>query len=79
MDILKGVSYTAAIDMWSLGCILSELHTGCPIFPGENEVEQLACIMEVSYKEPLTAISEYLLLGQQFPFEIICSVSLVTI
>ena len=43
-----GVSYTSAIDMWSLGCIISELHTGYPIFPGENEVEQLACIMEVS-------------------------------
>ena len=37
-----------AIDMWSLGCILAELYTGYPLFPGENEVEQLACIMEVS-------------------------------
>lgn len=36
-----------AIDMWSLGCILAELYTGYPIFPGENEHEQLACIMEV--------------------------------
>lgn len=36
-----------AIDMWSLGCILAELYTGVPIFPGENEHEQLACIMEV--------------------------------
>lgn len=36
-----------AIDMWSLGCILAELYTGFPIFPGENEQEQLACIMEV--------------------------------
>lgn len=33
--------------MWSLGCILAELYTGFPIFPGENENEQLACIMEV--------------------------------
>jgi len=32
--------------MWSLGCILAELFTGYPIFPGENEVEQLACHME---------------------------------
>lgn len=33
--------------MWSLGCIIAELYTGIPIFPGENEQEQLACIMEV--------------------------------
>ena len=33
--------------MWSLGCILAELHTGYPIFPGENEQDQLACMMEV--------------------------------
>ena len=36
-----------AIDMWSIGCILAELYTGYPLFPGENEQEQLACIMEV--------------------------------
>jgi serine/threonine protein kinase len=24
--------------MWSFGCILAELFTGYPIFPGENEV-----------------------------------------
>ncbi|KAF9357429.1 hypothetical protein BGX34_009372 [Mortierella sp. NVP85] len=33
--------------MWSLGCILAELYTGYPLFPGENEQEQLACIMEI--------------------------------
>ncbi len=36
-----------AIDVWSLGCIIAELYTGYPIFPGENEQEQLACIMEI--------------------------------
>lgn len=33
--------------MWSFGCILTELFTGYPLFPGENENEQLACIMEI--------------------------------
>jgi dual specificity tyrosine-phosphorylation-regulated kinase 2/3/4 len=41
------MSYHMAIDMGSLGCILAELYTGFPIFPGENEHEQLACIMEI--------------------------------
>lgn len=46
-EVILGMSYSMAIDMWSLGCILAELYTGFPIFPGENEQEQLACIMEV--------------------------------
>ena len=46
-EVILGMTYGLPIDMWSLGCILAELLTGCPIFPGENEQEQLACIMEV--------------------------------
>ncbi|KAI9208582.1 kinase-like domain-containing protein, partial [Polychytrium aggregatum] len=46
-EVILGISYSTAIDMWSLGCILAELYTGYPLFPGENEEEQLACIMEV--------------------------------
>lgn len=33
--------------MWSFGCILTELCTGIPIFPGESEHEQLSLIMQV--------------------------------
>ncbi|KAF2816836.1 kinase-like protein [Mytilinidion resinicola] len=46
-EVILGMSYGMPIDMWSLGCILAELLTGYPIFPGENEQEQLACIMEI--------------------------------
>jgi dual specificity tyrosine-phosphorylation-regulated kinase 2/3/4 len=46
-EVILGMSYGIPIDMWSLGCILAELYTGYPIFPGENEQEQLACIMEI--------------------------------
>ena len=33
--------------MWSLACVLAELYIGRPLFQGETEAEQLACIMEV--------------------------------
>lgn len=46
-EVILGMTYGMPIDMWSLGCILAELLTGYPIFPGENEQEQLACIMEI--------------------------------
>ncbi|KAL9114400.1 MAG: hypothetical protein Q9227_001481 [Pyrenula ochraceoflavens] len=46
-EVILGMAYGMPIDMWSVGCILAELFTGYPIFPGENEQEQLACIMEV--------------------------------
>lgn len=46
-EVILGHPYSMAVDMWSLGCILAELYTGYPLFPGESEVEQIACIMEV--------------------------------
>ena len=42
-----GIPYTASIDMWSFGCIMAELYTGFPLFPGESEAEQLAFTMAV--------------------------------
>lgn len=46
-EVILGISYGPPIDMWSFGCILAELYTGYPLFPGENEVHQLACIQEL--------------------------------
>lgn len=46
-EVILGLQYNMSIDMWSLGCILCELYTGYPIFPGENEHEQLVCMMEI--------------------------------
>lgn len=36
-----------AIDIWSLGCILAELYTGFALLPGEDEADQLACMIEL--------------------------------
>ncbi|OMJ91102.1 hypothetical protein SteCoe_6467 [Stentor coeruleus] len=46
-EIILGIPYTTAIDMWSFACIVIELITGNPLFPGESEAEQLHLIMEV--------------------------------
>lgn len=46
-EIILGIPYTASIDTWSFGCILAELYSGYPIFPGENENDQLGLIMEI--------------------------------
>jgi dual specificity tyrosine-phosphorylation-regulated kinase 2/3/4 len=46
-EVMLGIPYSQAIDMWSFGCILAELYMGYPIFPGENESEQFLRIAEV--------------------------------
>ncbi|XP_013106958.2 putative dual specificity tyrosine-phosphorylation-regulated kinase 3 homolog [Stomoxys calcitrans] len=46
-EVILGSKYGRPIDMWSLGCILAELLSGRALFPGENEADQLACILEV--------------------------------
>ncbi|XP_076041393.1 dual specificity tyrosine-phosphorylation-regulated kinase 1A-like isoform X2 [Oratosquilla oratoria] len=46
-EVLLGIPYNMAIDMWSLGCILVEMHTGEPLFSGGNEVDQMNKIVEV--------------------------------
>lgn len=51
-EIMLGIPYTTAIDMWSFGCILSELFTGSPLFPGNSEPEQMAMILEIADLPP---------------------------
>ncbi|XP_071030997.1 dual specificity tyrosine-phosphorylation-regulated kinase 1A-like isoform X1 [Oncorhynchus clarkii lewisi] len=46
-EVLLGMPYDLAIDMWSLGCILVEMHTGEPLFSGANEIDQMNKIVEV--------------------------------
>ena len=46
-EVLVGLPYDAAIDMWSLGCVAAELFLGLPILPGVHEHDQLGRITEM--------------------------------
>lgn len=45
-EIIMDSGYGVEIDMWSFGCIIAELYTGSPIFPGEDERDQLLYIID---------------------------------
>lgn len=40
-EVILGQPYSVEIDMWSLGCILVEVHTGEPLFSGSDEHDQI--------------------------------------
>ncbi|KAG7738947.1 hypothetical protein KL923_002747 [Ogataea haglerorum] len=47
-DVLLGSrSYSTSIDMWSAGCIMAEMFTGKPLFPGSSNEDQLLKIFRV--------------------------------
>lgn len=56
-EIVLGIPYNAAIDMWSFGCILYELSVGYPLFPGEDEKEHMALMMEVKGVPPRSVLA----------------------
>ncbi|XP_058101071.1 mitogen-activated protein kinase homolog D5 isoform X1 [Magnolia sinica] len=45
--LLNSAEYTAAIDVWSVGCIFMELMERKPLFPGKDHVHQLRLLMEL--------------------------------
>lgn len=57
-EVILGISYTTSIDMWSFGCILMELFTGFPLFPGENESQQLLYIVELLGHPPIEVLAK---------------------
>jgi len=46
--LLGSTDYTKGVDIWSVGCILGELLSGKPLFPGTSTMNQLDRIIEVT-------------------------------
>uniref|UniRef100_A0A5S6QLU7 Mitogen-activated protein kinase n=1 Tax=Trichuris muris TaxID=70415 RepID=A0A5S6QLU7_TRIMR len=44
--LLAAKHYTKGVDMWSLGCIIGEMLSGKPLFPGTSTINQIERIVE---------------------------------
>ncbi|XP_045564027.1 homeodomain-interacting protein kinase 3 isoform X5 [Salmo salar] len=45
-EIILGLPFCEAIDMWSLGCVIAELFLGWPLYPGAQEYDQIRYISQ---------------------------------
>ncbi|KAG9347832.1 hypothetical protein JZ751_003848 [Albula glossodonta] len=45
--LLRSSSYSSPIDIWAVGCIMAELYTLRPLFPGNSEVDEIFKICQV--------------------------------
>lgn len=64
------LQYTPAIDIWSIGCIFSELLTGKPLFPGKNVVHQLDLMTDLLGTPSAEAIARVHFKSQNFFLDI---------
>ena len=44
---LKSINYDEKIDVWAIGCIMAELYTLKPLFPGMDELDQFNKIVKI--------------------------------
>ena len=45
--LIDNGKYGPEIDYWAIGCLMGELIDGNPLFPGENELDQIHCIQKI--------------------------------
>ncbi|KAI8058086.1 kinase-like domain-containing protein [Syncephalis plumigaleata] len=65
-EIILGLPYDPAIDMWSVGCTLYELYTGKILFPGRSNNQMLRCIMDLKGPFSKTLLRRGQFSGQHF-------------
>ncbi|CAJ0930524.1 unnamed protein product [Ranitomeya imitator] len=45
--LLRSTSYSSPIDIWAVGCIMAEIYTLRPLFPGSSEIDTIFRICQV--------------------------------
>mmetsp|Transcript_56298 Transcript_56298/g.110984 ORF Transcript_56298/g.110984 Transcript_56298/m.110984 type:complete len:561 (-) Transcript_56298:263-1945(-) len=55
-EVLLGLPYNQKIDMWSLGCVCVEMHTGEPLFGGANQADQICRIVDILGMPPISML-----------------------
>ncbi|KAK5898356.1 hypothetical protein CgunFtcFv8_015780 [Champsocephalus gunnari] len=45
--LLRSSTYSSPVDLWAVGCIMAELYTLRPLFPGNSEVDEIFKICQV--------------------------------
>lgn len=45
--LLRSTNYNSPIDIWAVGCIMAELYTLQPLFPGRSEIDQIFRVTSV--------------------------------
>ncbi|KAL5115949.1 negative regulator of the PHO system [Pleosporales sp. CAS-2024a] len=70
-DVLLGSrTYNTSIDIWSAGCIMAEMYTGRPIFPGttnEDQVQKIFRLMGTPSERSWPGISQLPEYKSNFP------------
>lgn len=64
-EIILGLPFCEAIDMWSLGCVVAELFLGWPLYPGSSEYDQIRYISQTQGKQQQKYISRNFLMTYQ--------------
>ncbi|KAI9031366.1 kinase-like domain-containing protein [Hyaloraphidium curvatum] len=71
-DVLLGSrNYNTTIDMWSAGCIMAEMYSGKPLFPGKTNEDQLLRIFKLlgtPTEQTWPHVSEYPEYKKTFPY-----------
>lgn len=67
-EVICGYPYTTAIDIWSVGCVLYEAHTGSPLFPGEDAQHSLS-LMIALVKWPSVEVVQQGTLSRNLSFQ----------